>query len=250
MALKPVISSLEEVAEPLRQEYKPLGDGRFVLDTDVESHPSLNGLKNSLANAREERNQFKEKAAKFDGIDPTHVQALIEQDRLVKEGKLIAEGKLEEVVALRTQALKDDLSSRLVAKDTENVNLKGQLDKLVIDNAVQVAATALGVRKTAVDDVLARARQTFIVKDGRAVAMENGNIVYGKNGVEPKGIDEWLSELPAKAAHLFEESKGSGAPGGGTPPKAPVGPGVIGRNDTAGFLHNLDKIAKGEIKVQ
>lgn len=248
--LKPVIASLEEVPEALRSEYKADGAGRYVLDTDVENHPALLGLKNSLANARSERNSAKENLEKLAGVDPTRYQELVKQDQLVKEGKLIAEGKLDELVALRTDALRADLTGKLQSEQARAAKLQSDMDRLVIDNAVHAAASKLGVRKTAMDDVLARARGTFKAKDGVAVAFNGENPVYAKDGVNLLGIDEWLTALPATASHLFEESKGAAAPGGNTKPSVPTGPGVIPRGDTNAFLANLDKIAKGQIKVQ
>lgn len=250
MALKPVIASLEEVAEPLRSEYKPLGDGRFVLDTNVEEHPGLTALKNSLTNAREERNQAKALAEKYSGMDPAKYQELLQQERLVKEGKLIAEGKLEDLVALRTQALKEDLSNKLAAEQRNAAQLQATMDKLVIDNAVHAAAAKVGVKKSAVDDVLSRARSVFKAKDGQAVAYKDENPVYAKDGVNLLGIEEWLGTLPATAPHLFEETRGGGAPGNNNPPKPVPGPGTVLRSDHQAFLANLDGIAKGKIKVQ
>ena len=247
--LKPVIASLEEVPEALRGEYKPIGDGRFMLDTNVEEHPQLSALKSSLINAREERNQAKDKLQALAGVDPAKYQELLKQETLIKEGKLIAEGKLDELVALRTTALREDLTGKLTAAETKTKEMQATLDRLVIDNAVHAAAAKTGVRKTAVPDVIERARSMFSTKDGVAVAVQNGQVVYGKDGVTPLGIEEWLSGLPTAAPHLFEDSKGGGAVGGAPATKPATGPGVVSRGDQQGFLANLDKIAKGQIKV-
>jgi hypothetical protein len=153
------------------------------------------------------------------------------------------------LVALRTQALKDSLSTELhTAKESASI-LQQQLDKLVIDNAVQTAATKYGVRKGAVEDVLFRARTVFKAKDGQAIAFQGENPVYAKDGVTLLGIDEWLQALPAAAPHLFEESRGTSAPGGGAP-KPVAGPGTVLRTDPNAFLANLEDIAKGKIKVR
>jgi len=247
--LEPVINSLEEVAEPLRAEYKPLGDGRFVLDTNVEAHPGVAALKNTVANVRAERNQAKEDLVKFQGIDPAKYQILLEQERKVKEGELIAAGKLDDLVALRTGALREDLTGQLTTEKARSEKLQADMDRLVIDNAVHAAAAKVGVKKSAVDDVLSRARSVFKAKDGTAVAFKDGNPVYAKDGQSLLGIEEWLGALPAQAPHLFEDSKGGGAPGGATVVKPAQGPNVIPRSDTNAFLQNLDAVAKGKTKV-
>jgi hypothetical protein len=190
----------------------------------------------------------KEEAAKFSGIDPEKYRTMLTHEQQIAEGKLIAEGKVEELVELRTKALRESLIGETTKERSQRETLQRQLDKLVIDNAVQTAATKYGVKKTALDDVLNRARATFRAQDGQAVAYQGDTPVYGKNGTDFLGIDEWMASLPTSASHLFEESKGSSAPGG-TPKPAVGGPGTVSRNDPMAFLANLDAIAKGKIKV-
>lgn len=249
MALKPVIHSLEEVAEPLRTEYIRQADGTFMLDTNVEEHPALQGLKSALTHVRTELKTTKDEVAKYVGMNPEEYRVLKAQEQQIKEGKLIAEGKVDELVALRTQALRESLVAETTTERTRREALEKQLNTLVIDNAVQAAATKLGVKPTAVDDVLNRARSVFRTQDGQAVAFQGDNPVYAKDGVHLLGIEEWLSALPATASHLFMESNGAGAKGG-TPGKLAVaGPGSVARGDQQAFLANLDAIAKGKVKV-
>lgn len=244
--LKPVINSLDEVPEALHGEYTPK-DGKFVLDVNIEEHPGVAGLRNALTNVRTEKATLKTQLEQFSGMDPAKVKELQENERKIKEGELIAAGKLDELVNMRTGALKEDLTKKLSQSENERTALQSQLNTLVIDNAVQAAAAKLGVRESALDDVLARARNTFRTHEGRAVAFNGENPVYSKNGSDLLGIEEWMTNLPNVAPHLFKESKGGGA-GGGTP-KAVAGPGTVSRTDPASFLANIDAIAKGKMKV-
>jgi hypothetical protein len=247
MALKAILETLDGIPEALH-EYYTLSDGKYILDAEVDSHPAVKGLKNSLTNAREERRVAKEQADRFKGMDPDKYATMEAHERQIQEGKLIAEGKVEELLALRTQALKESLSAETSNYKSKAEVLQGQLDKLVIDNAVQTAAAKHGVRKGAVEDVLFRARTVFKAHEGQAVAYQGENPVYGKDGVTLLGIEEWIQSLPAAAPHLFEESRGASAPGGGAP-KPVAGPGTVTRNDPNAILKNLDAIAKGTIKV-
>lgn len=249
MALKPVINSLEEVAEPFRTEYVKQADGTFVLDTNVEEHPALHGLKSALTNVRTELKTIKDETSKFSGIDPDKYRQLQEQERKIKEGELIAAGKMDELVALRTTSLRETLQAETNAERTKRESLERQLNTLVIDNAVQIAASKLGVKKTAMDDVLNRARSIFKTHEGQAIAYQGESPIYSKDGVHMLGIEEWMTNLPTTASHLFEESKGSGAPGGNAGGKPVLGPGTISRTDPNAFLANLDAIAKGKVKV-
>ena len=156
---------------------------------------------------------------------------------------------MDELVALRTQALRESLVAETTQERTKRESLEKQLNTLVIDNAVQSAAAKLGVKKTALDDVLNRARSVFRTQDRKAVAFQGENPVYAKDGVHLLGIEEWLSALPATASHLFEESAGGGAKGGTPGKPAIAGPGSVARGDNQAFLANLDAIAKGKVRV-
>jgi len=247
MALKAILETLDGIPEALH-EYYTLSDGKYILDAEIDSHPAVKGLKNSLTNAREERRVAKELADKFKGMDPEKYSAMEAHERQIQEGKLIAEGKVEELLELRTKALRESMAAETTTHKSNAEKLQTQLDKLVIDNAVQTAAAKHGVKKGAIEDVLFRARSVFKAHDGQAIAYQGENPVYAKDGVTLLGIDEWITSLPAAAPHLFEESRGTSAPGGGAPKPVP-GPGTVTRQDPNAFLKNLDAIAKGAIKV-
>lgn len=249
MSLKAIVETLEGIPEALHPFYTKSEDGaHFVLDADVETHPAVKGLKNSLTNAREERRVAKEAVAKFDGIDLDKYKLMEENERKIQEGKLLSENKIEELVTLRINAFKSSVDGEIKKHIEEKLVLQQQMDRLVIDNAVQTAAAKHGVRKAAMDDILYRARAVFKARDGVAVAYKDDAPVYSKDGTSMLGIDEWMSSLPANAPHLFEESKGSGAPGGSA--KAPVaGPGSVSKGDAAAFLANLDAIAKAKVRL-
>jgi len=248
MILQAILETLDGIPEALKECYTEV-EGRFVLNATVEDHPTVKGLKSSLVNVREEQRKTKEDLAKFKGMDPIKYAAMSDHERLLEEGKLIAAGEVDKLLALRTQALKDSMTGDLTKAQAKADGLQTQLGKLVVDNAVQILALKHGVKKTAVDDVLRRAREIFKPnEDGVAVAYKDGNVVYSKDGSTPLGIDEWLQALPTEAVHLFEESKGNSAPGPG--PAKPSGPvGAINASDQMGFLAHLDDIAKGKKKV-
>lgn len=247
MALKPVLDTLEGLPEALHEHYV-LRDGKYVVDVPVDEHPDTKGMKNALTNVREEFRRTKEQLGAFKGVDPTKYNEMLAHEQQIQEGKLIAEGKVEELLALRTQALRDNLTKETETHKSRADTLQAQLDKLVIDNAVQAAAAKHGVKKGAVEDVLFRARTIFKAHDGQAVAYQGENPMYGKDGVTLLGIEEWIQGLPALAPHLFEESRGTSAPGGGAP-KPVAGPGTVTRADPNAIIQHLDAIAKGKIRV-
>lgn len=251
MILQAILDSLDGVPESLKECYTLGGDGKYILNATVEDHPSVKGLKSSLNAVREEFKTAKIDLAKFKGIDPEKYAAMTAHEREIEEGKLIAAGDMEKLLGLRTQALKEDFVGQVAKEKTRADTAQASLSKLVVDNAVQVAAIKHGVKKTATDDVLRRAREIFKPnEEGVAVAYKDGNVVYSKDGVTPLGIDEWIQALPVEAGHLFEESTGTKSPGPGPGPKPNVPTGMVSRSDPMAVLKNLDDIAKGKIKVQ
>lgn len=249
MALKPIINSLDEVAEHLRGEYLPDGSGKFYLDVPVAEHPGAQALKKALDSEKEGRRAAKDQLKNYEGVDITRYRELEEQDRKVKEGQLIAAGKIDELVALRTQNMKTDLERKLADVEDQKKGLQGHLDRMLIDNAVQTAGVKYGVRESAFVDVLHRARTTFQTIDGVAVPHRDGKPVYAKNGTDFQSIDEWMGELASAAPHLFGDNSGGGARGSHQQQRGLPQAGQVQLGDRNALLKNLDKIASGEVKV-
>ena len=67
----------------------------------------------------------------------------------------------------------------------------------------------------AIPDITARARSVFKLVNGVPGAFEaDGQTVrYGKDGVTPMTLEEWLDAQVSEAPHLFESNAGGGAGG-------------------------------------
>ncbi len=62
--------------------------------------------------------------------------------------------------------------------------------------------------------MILRARSVFqLSEDGQAVAMADGEIVYGKDGKTPLSPLEWAEGLRESAPHLWPRAQGAGAVG-------------------------------------
>jgi hypothetical protein len=208
MKLKYKIAKLEDVEEKYRDLYEAK-DGAFVLS--AEGAVGSDKLAEFRDNNVELKRQLEELAEKFKDIDPAKARELLAESKKITDKKMIESGKVEELLTERTAALRADLEGKNKNLTTLLEKATTQLERLVVDNAIQSEAVKLGVRETAVDDVLLRGRQLFKVKDGVAVPLDpNGKVIYGKDGVNPQSIPEWLSGLSTTATHLFKESKGGG----------------------------------------
>jgi hypothetical protein len=242
MKLKYRVKTLAEVPEAFHSLYIEK-DGEFVLEVDgAVSKDKLDEFRDTNIALKRERDEL---TAKYGDIDPDKYRELSDLDRRQREKKLIDAGKVDELVAERVNAMKSDFEKQLAALGGEKSKLTTQLEGLVIDNAIRDAATKAGVRSTAVDDVLLRGRSLFKLQDGRAVPMEGDKPIFGKSG-DPMDIGEWVGTLTEKAPHLFESSSGGGAKG--SQPQG-LGAGRISRDDSSGFLANLDAIASGKATV-
>lgn len=244
MSLKARIKSLSEVPEALQGFYTEQ-NGEFVLAVDgMVSKEKLDEFRdNNVALKR----QAEELAAKLQGVDLDKYRELVDREQKERDKKLIDAGQFEQLLNERTAAMKADFEKQVKAMSDEKGKLSGQLEGLLIDNAIREAAAKSGVRATAVDDVLLRGRAMFKLVDGKATAMNGDSPQFGKDG-NPLGISEWVSGLTDAAPHLFEPSNGGGAPKAGGNP-APNQPGKVSRDDSAAFLANLDGIATGKVSV-
>lgn len=228
MGYKFKIKKLEDVAEAIRNLYKPDGD-EFVLDVDgVVPKERVDEFRNNNI-------QLQQALDKLKDVDPVKYKELIELDTAVKEGKLIKEGKLEEVVNLRVGAMKKEFETQNALLTEQLKKSNGTLGVVLIDNAVKTVAIKAGAAPTAVDDMVLRARGTYVVENGIPTPKnEKGEIIFGKDGKTPMPMEEWVTGLKEVAPHLFLGASGGGAGGGGTP----------GTKATAG-MSPVDKINAG-----
>jgi hypothetical protein len=217
------IASLEEVEEKYRGLYSQGTDGAYYLAVEGAVDKSkVDEFRNTNVDLMKRLEAFKD-------LDPSKVQALLENERKIAEKKLIDAGDIEGLVAQRVAAMQADHKRQLTDLQTKYDTNQRQLETLLIDNEVRAAATKIGVAPTAVDDVLLRAKTVFKIEDGKPVAKDaNGGIIYGKDGSNSLGISDWAATLKDSAPHLFMTSSGSGSgndrgTGGGSGPKTAVG---------------------------
>lgn len=217
MSLKLQIDKLEDAPEAARSLYVEK-EGKFVLP--VEGVVDKSKLDEFRSNNVALKSQLDELAKKFDGVDPAEFKRLSEEHSKVKNKKLVEEGKIEELLTDRTAAMTKEYNAQIKKQADELGTTRAQLEKLLIDNAIQMEAAKAGVRVTAMEDILLRGRQRFKLQDGMAVPVgQDGKVIYGKDGVSPQSMIEWLADLAPAAPHLFESSTGGGTkPGAGGKP--------------------------------
>ena len=214
---------------PLKNKYKDIKEipaedvrlyvergGEWVLDAEGDaSKAKLDEMRNHNI---ELRKQLEERDARFAGIDPDEYRRLAEEKRKLE---LQAQGhkpeEIEKLVTDRLKGLKADWDKQHAAVANERDALLGRLSAIQIDQGVITTATKRGLRPSAIPDITARARAVFKLVNGAPQAFEpDGKTVrYGKDGISPMTLEEWVDAQVTDAPHLFESNAGGGAAGNG-----------------------------------
>lgn len=211
MKLKASLDSLDGVDESIAKLYEKGEDGKF--------HLYVEGLvpKSKLDEFRDTNVRLLKDMEKFKDVDPTKYRELLLEHQKIQEKEWIEAGELDKVVNQRVATMRAEFETKENEYKKSNESMSRQLESLLIDNEVRAAATKLGVRPTAVDDVLLRAKTIYSIKDGVVTPKNSkGEVLYGKDGTTPMPITEWVDSLKKSADHLFVPSNGGGAPGSGS----------------------------------
>jgi hypothetical protein len=211
MALKYKFQSREEIPAEHAALYVER-DGAFYLDAEgVTDKAKADELRdNNIALKK----QIEEHTARYDGIDPDEFRRLAEEKRKLE---LQAQGhkpeEIDKLVTERLKVIKADLDKQLLAKSNELETANTRLTTIQIDQGVITVATKRGLRPTALPDITSRARTVFKLVNGAPQAFEpDGKTVrYGRDGISPMTLEEWVDAQVSEAPHLFESNAGGGA---------------------------------------
>lgn len=209
MGIKFVVDKLDDVPEPFRPLYAQGDTGKF--------YAQVEGVvpKERLDEFRNNNIQLTQKLEAYKDLDPVKAKEALDLVGKIDQKKLLDAGKVDEVVAERVKQMREEHVNEIKKRDDVISTQTRQLETLIVDSAVKTAAVAAGVLPSALDDVLLRAKTTFKVKDGNAIALnEKGEVKYDVDGTTPLSIPGWIKNLKKDAPHLFPGSSGGGAGGG------------------------------------
>jgi hypothetical protein len=215
MALKFRYNSKDEVPAELVALYAER-EGAWQLDVDgVADKAKLDEFRtNNTALLK----QLEDHRKRFDGIDPDEVRKLAEQKARLEEERQLKAGELDKVVENRIKGLKAEWDKQVSALTSERESLNARLTAIQIDQGVITAATKRGLRATAIADITSRARSVFKLVNGapRAFEADGQTLRYGRDGVTPMTLEEWVDAQVSDAPHLFETNAGGGAASNGS----------------------------------
>jgi len=172
-----------------------------------------------LGNNRKLKSEFDALKGQFDGLDVEAVKTMLQKAGQDEETRLIAEGKIEQVLERRTERLRSELDKALKTEQESRSKAEARakaLEARALGDVIRGAALEAGAEKSALDDFILRGSALWNLDgDGKAVAMQDGELVYGKDGKTPLSPKEWAESLRESAPHLFPRAQGAGLPGGG-----------------------------------
>jgi hypothetical protein len=219
------VEDFDKLDEPVKAFYLKRADGMYELDADVEESTSVRGLKSAFEKEKEEskkaRGARKALMEKLGIEDSDEADAKIEallalqtEAEKVRGKKMLDEGKVQELVNEQVAAMKKDHDKQILKLTGERDTYRTTAERAMVDGALQSAAVAAGVKKTALLDVLLRGKQVYRLDGGNVVAFDGDKQKFSKDGQTPLAMGEWLEGLREEAGHLFEPSTGGGANGG------------------------------------
>jgi len=254
MALAYTVEDIESVPEAVRGEYVKTEAGVYQLDVPgVVPKSKLDEFRDNNINLRKEHelksaeltvriNQLENINGSYTnlGEDPEAIAAEIAELKALKEkvdnNELIAaEGfdealnkKLDKRVNEMREGFETKIRELEEAKTAETTELSTKLSsveqryrQVALEGVLRDEAVKAGALPESVDDILARASRSgwTIGEDGGAVAVKDGEPIYGNSG-EKLTIKEWVGSLKKDASWFFKPNTGGGAGGdaGGTPP--------------------------------
>jgi hypothetical protein len=212
MALKYKYAKREEIPAEQAALYVER-EGAFVLDAEgVTDKTKADEMRNHNVELRKKIEDFE---ARFSGIDPEAVKQLSAEKARLEEEQRLKEGKFQEVLEARLKNAKGEWDKQFSAVTAERDTLTTRLTAIQIDQGVITVATKRGLRPTALPDITSRARSVFKLVNGapRAFEADGTTVRYGKDGVSPMTLEEWVEAQVADAPHLFESNAGGGAAG-------------------------------------
>ena len=244
MALKTQINAeeLDQMPEALREFYVESSEsGKFDLATD-QSDRIREFRENNITltqQVREREADLQKAKSELDGAKGEV------QKRFEKE--LLSEGKIDELLAQRTEAMRQSYEEKLGEITRSHSEAEKTLDVHIVENQIRDAAIKAQAKNDRAGDHIIRAVRPHVQRDGtQAVRVDgSGNTVMAEDGKTPQGILDLVAEMKISDAFLFAESSGSGANGGGVT-NSGTGKQRIRRSEIGKYIN---EVAAGEVEI-
>lgn len=186
--------------------------------------------------------------SKLDAEGVATLQAAQAKMNELEDAGLLKDGKIDELLAKRTETMRNDFTAKMNALTTERDGATGTLEtmrtelgNLKIDTSLQTSIGKVGVPKQgALENLLLLAHRDWAIADDGKMA---GKELYDTDG-NPHTMDTYAASLVKSHAYLFEPGGGGGA--GGTNKGGGGGTSGTITNDPTAIGANLEDIASGK----
>jgi hypothetical protein len=257
--LKFSYESKDEIPQGAEGFYKEV-NGKWILDAEgIAPIERVNELNAKVTEFRNSNKKLAEDLKAFEGkkviTEEEHTEFTTLREKAEK-GTLKPE-EIETIVEKRTDKMRKQHTSEVTALRTQldettgrSKKLHGELEESRVQSAIANTLADIAVpKKGAMQDILSRGRGIWTMnEEGKLIAVDpDGNERMGGDG-KPLTIKEFVNDIVKEAPYLFEDSKGGGARGAGTP-AARGGVRTISASNKEGVSRDLENIAAGKTVV-
>ncbi len=156
-------------------------DVQALIKSEVEkANTSLESNRNAILSEKKELEKQLKEANKivdnFKDLDVEKVRTMMDAINKSEEAKLISEGKIDEVIAARTESIRNNFETQFGEKDStiealqaENQNIKQMYENKLIADAVQAEAIKQGMLPEAIVDAVNNSNGIFKLDESGSV---------------------------------------------------------------------------------
>lgn len=213
--LKKFYSTEAEIPEAHKAFYIEK-DGKWVLQVDgMVDADRLKEFRDKNIQLTQELTTLKET---YKDVPADKVADFIAAKADADAGKTIKKEGFEEAVNQRVAAVKQASEKALAEAKAKADAAEAALQRHQVSIALRDAGGKFGLRKGAESDLESRGFSVLKMVDGKLIAHDpiSGQPLYNPEDATPMQLEKWVEGLTKSAPHLFEESRGAGAPGSGT----------------------------------
>ncbi len=231
MKLKTKLSSLDELnalPDQYKEKYVAAEDGKswHLDEIEIEDLTALKANQERLLKSNKERQEeIKALREKYADIDPDKAREAEKKLHELEEKDLLDKGQFDELFAKRYEIRerehenqKKALAKSMEDERTRATQLAQKLQQTMVFNQLSMEAPKLGINADLIPALQLMAEKDWVSdEEGKQVWKENGEVKFGKDGMSPATMTDYLSAMAAKMPSILRSSNGTGSQGNGKP---------------------------------
>jgi hypothetical protein len=187
----------------LETYYEPTDTGAFRLKVvDAVPLAEVETLKQKNKEFRDTNINLLKENEKYKGFSQVFGSENVSADKLQERIDALANAR----VGTLTEQMKTTYESKYSELGDKLTKASSKLQELTLGNEVVKAAADHGVISTALEDVVFRAKNAFVVNEEGTVKFKEEKL---DSTGKPYSVASWMQEMKTKAPHLFAPSQGT-----------------------------------------